>query len=284
MKKYIPWQIKLILKIILSKLAINRRLLHRLGIFRHGGMDTVDYSQAIFNRHFQHFKPIDEGFTVLELGPGNGITNGLYAHALGAAKTFLVDHGDHATRDMSFYHRIVESLPIRKTRSTMLRHVQSFEELLDAAQIICLAEGLKSLRSIESESVDFVFSNAVLEHVWLDEFQATMEELYRILKPGGLCSHEVDIKDHLGASLNNLRFSKKIWESRTFRESGFYTNRIRYEEMLQRFREAGFKVRVIQTWKWDKLPLKRSCLSRSFNHLSDEDLCVYCFDVLLTKA
>ena len=41
-----------------------------------------------------------------------------------------------------------------------------------------------------------------------------------MIRPGGLCSHVVDLKDHLGGALNNLRFSQRVWESRTMAGSG----------------------------------------------------------------
>ena len=64
-------------------------------------------------------------------------------------------------------------------------------------------------------------------------------------------------------------------------KSGFYTNRIRYSEMLAIFKKAGFKVDVTIIETWDKLPIPRSKLSYDFRDLSDEDLCVSVFDVLL---
>lgn len=94
-------------------------------------------------------------------------------------------------------------------------------------------------------SIDFIWSQAVLEHIRKSEFLDTMLELHRILRPNGVCSHVVDLKDHLGGALNNLRFSEKLWESNFMASSGFYTNRIRYSEMLDIFHQAGFSVEVV---------------------------------------
>jgi len=46
-----------------------------------------------------------------------------------------------------------------------------------------------------------------------------------------MCSHRVDLRDHFGSALNNLRFSDKKWELDWIANSGFYTNRIRLQEM-----------------------------------------------------
>ena len=102
-----------------------------------------------------------------------------------------------------------------------------------------------------------------------------------VFKPNGLISHRVDLRDHLGGGLNNLRFSKKIWDSDFFSKSGFYTNRIRYSQMLDIFEKTGFSFEVSIIETWDKLPIDKLKISPDFKEISDEDLCVSVFDVLL---
>ena len=126
-----------------------------------------------------------------------------------------------------------------------------------------------------------IFSQAVLEHVRADDFDETMRECRRILKPGGTFSNQVDLRDHLGGALNNLRFRRARWESNLFVRSGFYTNRIRYSDMLTRFRAAGFHVERVQTVRWEKLPTPRKVLAPEFQGLTDEELRVSSFFVVL---
>lgn len=111
-----------------------------------------------------------------------------------------------------------------------------------------------------------------------------MRECFRVLTPEGVASHRVDLKDHLGGSLNNLRFSERIWESEFFVCSGFYTNRIRFPEMIALFEKAGFIVEIYDVRRWERLPVKRQSLSNTFSYLSDGDLTVSGFDVLLRKS
>jgi SAM-dependent methyltransferase len=132
--------------------------------------------------------------------------------------------------------------------------------------------------------VDFIMSQAVLEHVRRREFVDVVQHLRRVLRPDGVCSHRVDLKDHLSDALNNLRFSERVWESTFMAGSGFYTNRIRYSEMLQLFRRAAFDVEVVNVDRWARLPTPRGRLSEPFRHLSDEDLRVSGFDVVLRPA
>jgi hypothetical protein len=69
-----------------------------------------------------------------------------------------------------------------------------------------------------------------------------MTECRRVLSDTGVASHSVDLKDHLEGGLNNLRFSEKLWESDFFVNSGFYTNRIQFYEMLNHFKEPGSEI------------------------------------------
>ena len=72
------------------------------------------------------------------------------------------------------------------------------------------------MKKIEDESIDYIFSHSVMEHVRKFEFDDLVDEMYRILRPRGVISHNINYKDHLDESLNNLRFSEEIWESNLF--------------------------------------------------------------------
>jgi SAM-dependent methyltransferase len=144
-----------------------------------------------------------------------------------------------------------------------------------------MTHGLDSLRDIESASVDFVFSNAVLEHIRRHEFTETMRELRRILKPAGIGSHQVDLSDHLGGALNNLRFSATVWEGRLFAMSGFYTNRIGHSQMLEIFNQAGFDATTTRIDRWPSLPTPKQRMAPEFRGIADEELCIRGFHVLL---
>jgi hypothetical protein len=94
-------------------------------------------------------------------------------------------------------------------------------------------------------------------------------------------SHRIPIKDVIGGKLNDLRFSTRIWESSFMANSRFYTNRLRYLEMLRLFREAGFEPEVVCKICWKTMPTARRKMAKEFALLSDEDLQVSDFDVLL---
>src|SRR5690606_14581027 len=124
-------------------------------------------------------------------------------------------------------------------RPTLLDDAKSISDVLRLTGAQYFTNGLVDLERIEADSVTFLFSHVVREHIRKSEFRRVMANCHRILKPGGIASHRVDFQDHLGGSIHNLRFSERVWESRLFAESGFYTNRIRFSQMISVFREVG---------------------------------------------
>ncbi len=172
-------------------------------------------------------------------------------------------------------------LQVRGLDPQVVDGAKSVAELLARCASVYSTRGLESLRGIPDASVDFVWSHAVLGHIRSNEFLPIQRELRRILRRDGVCSHRVDLMDHLGGGLNNLRFSQRFWETDWLYRSGLYNNRIRYGRMLKLFEQAGFQTEVVQVDRWTRLPITRSRLAAEFRGLSDHELSVSAFDVLL---
>lgn len=285
MKRFFPWWAKIIIKMMLSRMPLHYSFFAKVGLFRHGQMDNSRYALQIFQEHFQRaeFSNKKGGFVALELGPGDSFISSIVANSYGASKCYMVDAGNFAVDDIKVYRRLMGGLQSDGLDVGGKVNCASIVDLLEQVGGIYLTNGLQSLRSIPNDSVDFVWSQAVLEHIRLEEFNETMSELQRILRPNGVASHRVDLKDHLGGALNNLRFSEKVWESGWMAKSGFYTNRIRYSDMIDRFEDSGFDVRVLQVDKWDFLPIPRDSISKEYLEYSNDELCISGFDVLLHK-
>ncbi len=198
-------------------------------------------------------------------------------------QAILVDAGSFAMTDINGYRKLVEDLERTGLNPPDISAAETLDEILAACDARYLILGIEGFSSIETGTVDLIFSQAVLEHVRKYEFLDTMRECFRVLTPEGIASHQVDLKDHLGGALNNLRFSERVWESEFFVSSGFYTNRIRFSEILFLFEKAKFIVEVCDVSRWKHLPVKRQSVSNDFLYLSDDDLMVSGFDILLRK-
>jgi SAM-dependent methyltransferase len=279
----IPWQLKVAAKIVLARLPLSYHFWEKIGLFKHGGMERPEYALRIFRRHYDAagLAGKADGFVGLELGPGDSLCSALIAKTFGGSKTFLVDVESCATMDLGVYRRMEAHLRQLGMYPPNLDHCKTMDDVAKACGAEYLTEGLDSLRKIPTGSVDFVWSNAVLPYVRRNQFVPTLQELRRVQRQGGVASHAIPIKDIIGGKLNDLRFGRGIWESPLMANSRFYTNRLRYQELLRLFREAGFEPDVIRIGEWETLPTPRRKMAKEFATLPEEDLKVAEFDVLL---
>lgn len=272
-------------KIVLSRLGVPQSSFRRLGLFRHGPMGDPAYVRGVFNSHVTRagLDGLLQGKTVLEIGPGEGVGTALLAYAYGA-QAILMDDGRHAGADLAPYRALAESLAREGLGVPQLDGQAGLDGLLRVCNARYLTQGLESWADLADNSVDLIFSQAVLEHVRLADFDRLLGECRRVLRPGGACSHRIDLSDHLGGGLNNLRFSHDGWESDFLARSGFYTNRIRYHDMLQRFERAGFEVQVLAAERWETLPIPKRRMAPEFQTMQDSDLLVSGFNVILRSG
>jgi len=280
--KALPWWGKIGAKLVLSRIPFGYGLWQRLGLFRHGAMDTASYALSVFDTHVARagLRGSLEGRTIIELGPGDGLATAAIAASFGA-RAILVDTGDYANKDLGRYVALSETMNANGIDAPDFSECKTVEAFLNRCGASYLTKGLDSLRQLPSGISDLIFSQAVLEHVRKADFAATMSECRRLLKHGGAFSNQVDLQDHLGGSLNNLRFTNRVWESKFFSSSGFYTNRIRFNSMMQAFSSAGFNVETVETTSWQSLPIPKDKLDPEFRALTDSELCIHSFSVVL---
>ncbi|MEC4806501.1 MAG: methyltransferase domain-containing protein, partial [Jaaginema sp. PMC 1080.18] len=183
--------------------------------------------------------------------------------------------------DIMFYQNFNIFLQSKNLRTKNINNCKNIQDFLEIYESFYLTKGLMSLKKLPDRSIDFIFSHAVLEHIRKKDFLKTIKEIRRIIKNTGYCSHQIDLTDHLGGNLNNLRFSEPLWESDFMVKSGFYTNRICYSEILELFKKCDFKIEDVQKVVWDKLPISRSKLSPEFRNRLEEDILISGFSVKL---
>jgi SAM-dependent methyltransferase len=268
LKSRVPWWSKIATKLVLSRLPVGYARWRRLQLFVHGGMLDERYVTEVFADHITPVRDrLPDGFTMAELGPGDSVSSALLAKAWGARRSWLVDVGPFATREVEHYRAVYERYADRLGPLP-----DTFDAMLADAHATYLTAGLAGLRDVPSASVDFLFSEAVLEHVRLHEFDETVRQTFRVLRPGGVASHTIDLQDHLAGSLHSLRFRPEVWESSWFASSGFYTNRRRAGAIRASCAAAGFEELACDVARWPAIPLSRSVLHEEFRDLSDEEL------------
>ena len=276
------WFIKILIKIILYRLPFVYQIWQKIGIFRHGKMDNIDYA---IEKFFMHIRDLNidikniKGKTILELGPGDSAASALIACSLGA-KCILIDANNFISNKIDFYYQLEKRLLEMNYNPPKINGIKNIHEILKLCKSDYYIEGEKSIKLIKSNSIDLIFSTAVLEHLKLDEFEIIIKEMRRILKNDGFTSHEVDLKDHLNKSLNNQRFSSRIWESNLFSNSGFYTNRLRYSQIIKIFETSGFNVRILRQKKWNRYPINIKLINKEFRNELNEELLISSFNLI----
>ena len=282
----IPWWSKIAAKMILARVLTSYPTRKAFGLFRHGASDAnIEAERILYDAAIAWHRDYGGGplAAALELGPGDSAGSALFFAAAGASRTWLIDVGDFATRDMVVYRRIADL--IERRTPGRLTHISwtDRDSLLASLGACYLTRGMQAFGDVPSDSVDLVFSKSVLEHVRRAEFAGLLAETFRVLRPGGIAHHRIDLMDHLGGALNNLRFRHDFWESQFVVNSGFYSNRLRHSEIVAAMRAAGFELAVTHVRRWPAPTLPRSKLAAPFRTFSDDELRIANFGVLLRK-
>ncbi|MCG8543392.1 MAG: class I SAM-dependent methyltransferase [Alphaproteobacteria bacterium] len=124
---------------------------------------------------------------------------------------------------------------------------------------------------VESGSVDWIFSQAVMEHV--DDLAGSYACCSRWLRPGGAMSHQIDFRCHGTAAAWNGHWARSDLAWRAIRGARPYLlNRQPYSAHRALIEQSGFAVTFEQPVTRDD-GIDRSRLAPGFRRLSDDDLC-----------
>jgi ubiquinone/menaquinone biosynthesis C-methylase UbiE len=204
---------------ILKEIALNQ--LMRVGFVRNlakrrhctGINADADYVNRVYETYFAGMGL--SGKEILEIGPGHTFQIMQKARENGASGVTIID-----------IEKYLSSSDVQK---------HSIDYRIYNGTVMPFSEA----------SFDIVCSHTVFEH--LRDATVTVNETYRVLKPGGISVHVIDLQDHFFFGVENprifncLRYSNRVWKAMTFNRSTF-VNRLRYSDWIALFEEAGFAV------------------------------------------
>ena len=198
-------------------------------------------------------KPLEEG-VFYEFGAGWDLIGPLATFALGVNKQILLDISPHvrfelinnALRRIAEKNKYFSSRSGKELRLFPVNQVNSVAEIDRNFGIEYKAPADARATALPEASVDHISTNSTLEHIPEEALQQIMQESYRILRPGGIMHHYIDLKDqftYFDSSLskyNFLRYSPARW--RVFNSSLQYQNRLRYPDYRRMIKQAGFEI------------------------------------------
>ena len=269
MKSEILWRLKLVIKLLISFFKIPYSVYSKLLILKHGDMNDSSHAINVFNEHLSLLDITScniEGNTILELGPGDSLSTGVIAGALGAKRTFLIDAGDFASKNINLYNDLLEDLYKRKIISKKYCF-NSFKDLINQFNIVYLTSSIETnFSKIQESEIDITISHVCLEHVFKEDLAILFNLISKKSKKYSLQSHIIDFKDHLNYSLNNMRFSNKFWKSPVVKNSSAYTNRVKLSEYKELLVGTNYKIIKELNNKWDELPISQSAIHQCYNY------------------
>jgi len=179
---------------------------------------------------------VKEGDIVLDLGSGSGKICYMAAQLVGdKGRVIGVDMND----EMLALARQYQPEMAKKLGGDKVRFVKG--------QIQDLAHSLENPESSEpmiaDNSVDLVLSNCVLNLVNDSDKKQLVEEIFRVVKPGGRIAMSDIVADE--TIPEHLKADPELW-------SGCISGSFLEDEFLESFKQAGFK--AVKCDKWDAEP------------------------------
>lgn len=270
------------------------------------GTDSAEYCYSVWLRHEVKIRPYrndDQFNTIVELGPGDSLGIGLSALLAGARNYIAIDAVKHADQERNL--KIANELIKLFSNRTSIPDSDQFPEIkprIESHHFPCwLADSSESSfndriykvkhavthidspmspiiyispgdahKRISENSVDFIFSQAVLEHV--DDLGALYQDCYKWLTPGGLMSHQIDFRSHGTASTwdGHWTYSTFLWKMIKGRRP-YLINRKPCSAHLKMIHNSGFEIVKFERYRLIST-LKRQHLAKLFRGLSPDDL------------
>jgi SAM-dependent methyltransferase len=227
------------------------------------------------------------GARVVEIGPGHTLGLAMSLLLTGAARVEAVDTVRYAVSQPD--PRSFTELWRRATEAGLVDRTNVADPEAELARAAArleyrVVDGREGWPFPE-QSKDIVYSFSVLEHV--RDLRGLLEESARVLRPGGLSIHTIDLRDHynLGPGenwLEFLEFDDRQWERMTSARSA-WCNRMRAPELRALFAEIFELVEF--TEHTDDLPpdFDRRRIASRFRRFDLDELSVSSVSVVARK-
>lgn len=172
---------------------------------------------------------------LLEFGAGRDLALSLAMRACGVRRVVAVDVVPLAKLDFirTALVRIPVDIPLPRSLVELEASGVEYHAPLDMRR-----------SGFPAGAFDCVMSSEVLEHIPAEDVQTILQEVYRILRPGGVAVMQIDYTDHYArgdgrvSRFNFLRYADSEWAK--YNNSFQYVNRFRHADFRRMFTACGF--------------------------------------------
>lgn len=225
-----------------------------------------------------------ENSSILEIGAGQPLGTGIFWNFAGAKKYTSIDKFVQINLTDSHMQRFETILDMNLScpenfRMESLVKKNGDQYILNEDKI-SLIQGSFETYPLEKKSFDFIYSNAVLEHV--TNIEKIAMKMYDVLADDGVMIHQIDLREHhtnlrtvpdKNTSIDFLRYSTEEWNRMYPPGSEHYINRLRASDFQKYFKDAGFSiVESIATQEMELDEMVYSKIHPEFHRYSIDDL------------
>ena len=246
-------------------------------------------------RYFRHYGQPTPDSRIIELGTGWYPIVPLFMYLTGTGRVTSLDIQDWMTYEsqLTAVRKIQEWRALGKLddlfphllpeRWAALLQVLETPDRYDRErfnELIRLTPLLQDARrtAFPTQSIDFICSNNTFEHIYPDVLEGILAEFKRLLRPGGVMSHFVDLSDHFAhfdSSINIynfLRYSRRQWER--IDNSIQPQNRLRWRDYQQMYARVGIPITEEATRPGDLRALEQVPLHAEYSSYPAAELAI----------
>lgn len=210
---------------------------------------------------------------VAEIGPGGAMGVGICALLAGAQSCIGLDEFEYGSSSINreIFNGLQSLADWSDVPAERLNAIDlAIQDQENPLGIKFKYETPMAAADVEPNSVDFLISHAVMEHV--ENIAETYRVCAEMLKPGGVMSHQIDFRCHGTANRWNGHWSydDKAWRKIS---SGrpYLLNRAPHSTHMETMTNLPLEITWTEiTTRLDGI--NRAALTEKFAHLSDDDL------------
>jgi len=291
------WKLKVLIQFVLAHLPKGEQINYLLQTLNnsHSPQKIAERIPSLL----RELKRIDQyvelqGSSVLEIGTGWNAISALLLYLIGAKTVYTYDHVGHVRYKLlqnvinQMENQIeqiqsITSIPKSELmdRLAKVKDGANTEAIFERASIVYKAPGDAARSGLPDDSIDLVYSTAVLEHVRESVIHDLTVETKRVLKQNGVAYHSIALHDHYVSfdrnisKVNFLRYPEWMW--RFFVKNKIsYHNRLREKQFIEIFKSHAGKIKMIDNKidPEDLEVLKTMKVDKRFLGMTPEELAV----------